>query len=729
MKIIYPIVCRWLFVSICVVGVLIPRPADGVLNSIWKIRDPSVEEKGQAVHLEAQVVRIHPRRTGFFLFDGANGIYVSVPDLPEEMKKIQLGDVVQVDGYSELGDFAPMINCVSLNIIENSPLPEGRLMQNTDRLSPSVDCDWVLVKGRVISMMVVRPYDSIMLEVAKDGYVLDVQVEYSTANERRCQELMFQWAQFPAVLGTVFNKRRQAAGRILYANGAETFELVTGYDELSVPRTLAPHELMRYGTSHRQEVVTQGVVTSVSGRELYMRGPQSSIKVLLPELSEVQLGDRVKLTGYVWSQQFGPAFRARKVEVVEHGEPPAPLRVRINGAVDPDLDGELIGLDAQVIDRGKLFGQSGLALEHPAETFLCRAGELVFEVRMPADVPSPSLLRTGARVRLSGICTVLPDTSFRWRLATEGMRVELRNLEDIVVIESAPWWTPQRFRWAMGIVSGAGLLFLAWIFSLRKTVRKQTAIISEKVERETILDERQRVARELHDNLEQGLAGAVIQLGACRKLQELSREQYAESCAESGGLLATNPDRLTAHLSQQAESLAIGFEKSRGAIDVVESMLTHCSTEARASILELRGGLLERMDLVEAIRVSVKPLALECGAALDLTVEGESFRLKRVVERNLLLVAKEAASNAARHGYPANIRLSLSFADDELRMSVWDDGCGYDKDALPNAGRFGLLGMHERINKIKGRIRMESSPGRGTTVEVVLPAVNEWRQG
>lgn len=721
--------CVALVLSV-VVSPLFSGLACGDLNSIEKIRSQSldVSDKGRAVELTAQVVRIDARLHGFFLFDGSSGIYVTVKPGSTVMKKLQLGDIVHVEGQSTSGYFAPSVSCSELTIIENRPLPEGRIFQNVDRLTPSVDCDWVLVKGRLMSMEVFPAYDTIMLEVIRDDVVLDVQVNYSKENKVGFQNLMFQWVRFQAVLGTVFNPRRQAVGRVLHANGVETFELVTGYDYSRPPRELELHELMRFGTTHRQEVITKGVVTAGSGRELYVRGTESSIKVLLPESMEFSIGDRLQLSGFIWPEPLGPVFRARSVGVLRHGESPVPLRVKMSGSVDPNLHCELIELEAHLIERGKVFGHEGAEVARSAETFLCRSGTLVFEVRMPAGIAVAPSIRPGALLKLTGICTVLPDTSVSWRLMTDGLQLELRSADDIEVLEAGPWWTPAHSRWAVWIVSGALTLFLLWIFFLRRTVLKQTAVISEKVERETILTERQRIARELHDNVEQGLAGAVIQVGACRKLQALSRDSYAESCQKTVEQLPEDQTALKQHLEQQAKALNSGFEKSCGALDVVENMLTHCSAESRASILELRGGLLERMDLVEAIRASIEPLARECGAALELTVEGASFRLKRQAERNLLLTVKEAVSNAARHAKPETICVVLRFSEDALRMRITDDGCGFDVNRLSKSGRFGLLGMHERINKLKGRILVDSSPGRGTSVDVELPLENDWKQ-
>ena len=317
---------------------------------------------------------------------------------------------------------------------------------------------------------------------------------------------MFKWVRFHAVIGTIFNERRQSARRIFYANGADTFEEAVGVDELQKPIDFSVDQLMTFKSYYRQEVIIRGAVTFARGREIYIRDKGASTRVSLPEPEEVEIGDFVELTGLAWPHPLTPVFRARSVTILEHGELPAPIQVNSESILNPIMNWELLQIDAEVLDRGKIFAARAQDAERPAETLLCRTGDLIFEAYVPPGIQLSASFERRAIVRLTGICSVLPDENNRWKLSTEGIRLDLRSLDDVELITPAPWWTQRRLRWATGASSGFVLLFLALNFSLRRRVNKQTAIISEKVERETILDERQRIARVLHDNLEQGLA-------------------------------------------------------------------------------------------------------------------------------------------------------------------------------------------------------------------------------
>ncbi|QBG45910.1 hypothetical protein EGM51_00225 [Verrucomicrobia bacterium S94] len=101
-------------------------------------------------------------------------------------------------------------------------------------------------------------------------------------------------------------------------------------------------------------------------------------------------------------------------------------------------------------------------------------------------------------------------------------------------------------------------------------------------------------------------------------------------------------------------------------------------------------------------------------------------RLKQIADRNLLMVAREAVTNAVRHGNPTEIRVELTYWASSLSMTIYNNGKGFDPEQLPPAGHFGVRGMHERINRIKGELNIESDLEKGTTVTVELPSLKEW---
>ena len=163
------------------------------------------------------------------------------------------------------------------------------------------------------------------------------------------------------------------------------------------------------------------------------------------------------------------------------------------------------------------------------------------------------------------------------------------------------------------------------------------------------------------------------------------------------------------------------FQRGRASLELARGMLKHCRAESRSSILDLRDGLLEKMMLHDAIQESVFPLIEECGAKFEFVLNGEARRLNQTLERHILRIAKEAATNAARHANPSHILIELFYGSAELSLKIEDDGSGFLVDNLPKSERFGVRGLQERVTRMNGKISIVSEIGCGTKICVTVP--------
>ncbi len=196
------------------------------------------------------------------------------------------------------------------------------------------------------------------------------------------------------------------------------------------------------------------------------------------------------------------------------------------------------------------------------------------------------------------------------------------------------------------------------------------------------LEERNRLAREIHDTLAQGLTAVSLQLESADALLET----------------AVDPTRIR-RIVQHALAL------TRANLE-----------EARRSVMDLRAAPLQDKTLVEAI-VS---LAEEAAVAVDVLVVGQVRPLPRRVETGIYRVVQEALNNVNRHAQAAQATIELTFAAGEVVLVVADNGIGFDPDTVPPS-RFGLIGMNERVKLLSGRFRLESAPGQGARIEVHIP--------
>lgn len=196
--------------------------------------------------------------------------------------------------------------------------------------------------------------------------------------------------------------------------------------------------------------------------------------------------------------------------------------------------------------------------------------------------------------------------------------------------------------------------------------------------RETgVLEERQRLARELHDTVAQGLISVITQLEGAR----------------DGG----DPRRIDRALDGARDTL-------RG---------------ARRAVQALRPAELDDAELPDALAQVAERWGGETGIVAHLEVTGEAIALHPDAELALIRVAQEALANARRHAEAHEVTLTLSYMDDLVVLDARDDGRGFDPTQVP-AG-LGLLGMRERLASLGGRVEVESAPGAGTTVVASVP--------
>ena len=206
------------------------------------------------------------------------------------------------------------------------------------------------------------------------------------------------------------------------------------------------------------------------------------------------------------------------------------------------------------------------------------------------------------------------------------------------------------------------------------------------------IEERNRLAREIHDTLSQGLAAITLQLET------------------ADALVMTRPER-----AQDAVRRALGLARSN-------------LEEARRSMVDLRATYLHNRTLPEALATLAHDMVQE-------TIEIEFHyaptanfpTLQQRVETAIYRIAQEALTNACKHATPRHIALSLEIEDNELCLTVQDDGIGFQPDEVTKesgafgSGHFGLIGISERVKLLGGELCILSEPGAGTLLSVCMP--------
>ncbi|HXV93673.1 MAG TPA: sensor histidine kinase, partial [Pseudonocardia sp.] len=203
-----------------------------------------------------------------------------------------------------------------------------------------------------------------------------------------------------------------------------------------------------------------------------------------------------------------------------------------------------------------------------------------------------------------------------------------------------------------------------------------------------VLDERQRMAREIHDTLAQGLTGIVAQLEA-------------------------------------ADAAEGRPEERRRHVHTARALARESLAEARRSVQALAPEPLERAHLPDAVADLARRWARTSGVAPRTATTGEPRPLLADLEVTLFRVAQEALANVARHARASTVGVTLSYTETVVVLDVRDDGVGFDVSAATRTGRngFGLRAMRQRVARVGGELTVESAPGEGTAVSASVPAI------
>lgn len=667
---------RWFCLLLLTFGACI---ADAVepLTSIKTVRALNAQQREQRlpVRLEAVVTYYHDAWGVLFMHDGQDGICVGVP-MHLRGKNYTPGTSLHVEGVIGPGEFLPVVQPSVIQEQGTLPLPMPERVTAEQLFEPSMDCHPVevqaIVKGTWFSD------DSLVVDLQIEGWSVKAIVPQHQALVQLPWQLVEQRMKVRGVAGTHFNDQRQMSGRLLFVPGLESFVLDEAAKPVAAVPLLPVDGLLRVDSPLRQRVRVEGVATHVMpGRGLYLRGDGGSLFVQTAQPISVQRGDRVSAEGYPLVTPFRPSLSATDVKKIGSGPMPEPMKFHAANTRDSREQCELVTLDADFIES--MPGREGLNI-------VCRSEGQVFEALLATGAAPAEELRSGMRLRLTGVCEFSTTRPLVIPRNATGFRIQLRGADDLTVLARGPWWDEQRARWVLGGLVLLALAIAAWALTLQVVVRSQSSLIRQQTQQQATMEERQRIARDLHDTLEQELVGVQM-------------------------LLDNTAMKLNGSVPQASEPLTLARRLLRRARD-----------ESRSTIRELRSVALEQRGLPAAMEELLRPLATVSGASFDMKIEGSPERLPGTMETHLLRIAQEAVANAARHGAPKAITLHLHYGEAAVTLEVHDDGKGFDSTTLTSEpGHFGLSGMMERANKLAGDLQITSTPGEGTSVRIAVP--------
>jgi signal transduction histidine kinase len=229
---------------------------------------------------------------------------------------------------------------------------------------------------------------------------------------------------------------------------------------------------------------------------------------------------------------------------------------------------------------------------------------------------------------------------------------------------------------------------LVEMFALRAGIALENARLHEQVQRLAVVEERERIAKDLHDGIIQAIYGVALSL------------------EDVPLIMASEPDEASARVDRAIDSLNVTIR------------------EIRNFILGLRSELLHGADLLAGLATLAGEFDATGASAieLDVAIDPELAASMPIGHRvQLLQMTREALSNAARHARARRTRIVMRVEDGMLVLCVEDDGVGFDTKAVRSSGHLGLANLHDRAAAFGGTVSIESTLGAGTTLSIRVP--------
>ena len=422
-----------------------------------------------------------------------------------------------------------------------------------------------------------------------------------------------------------------------------------------------PISSLRLVSLIKPEMATiQGVVVLTSPT-LFVQDSTGGVAILHPQGPPLKVGDEIEVTGRPEPLDFSSILRDGRVRLLWTRTPIPPLSVTASQAATGAFDATFVELEGYLESKK----------DGPGNTMVLdlQEGKQSFQAVMNrgrSDVLFRRL-KQNSLLRLRGICVV--SSEYTHNLSP--FVLLSRSADDVDVLVGPPWWTAGHLA-----AIGAGLLILVLAAQVLYSRAEHWRL-------RAVLEERERLAHEMHDTISQSFAGIGFQLQAIRNdLQDTHTKAHRQ-------------------------------------LDLASDLVRHSHDEARRSIATLRPESLESIGLLPALDSCARKMVDGGSVAVVISSHGNCRPMPVRTTDALFKIGQEAIANVIRHASPTSLNIALRFESNEVHLAVEDDGVGFT--AGGDLLGFGIGGMRKRADSISAALQIRSIPGHGTRVEVTAP--------
>lgn len=592
-------------------------------------------------------------------------------------RPLQVGQRVEIEIKSVNGKWPVPFEPGRINVLGGGQLPEPVAHPAEYSLPLRGEGRWVELDGIVRS----AAPDGTLTVMAKDG-ALPVWISGLPKNSGSAY-----LDSRVRVRGTM--SRSEAGSPVLLVPSPVFVQIVEPPPEspFAIPAIrIAELKQMKFSPALTHRLKAGGLVTYKEDALLLVQDETGGVRVQTSGSPGVALGESVEAVGF--PEPGGGFFKLSGALVKKAAATAAfePATKTVEELLDGNFDATLVRVRAVLLDRRTREQKQLLELQ---------SGQRIIQAVLAKDNGELPDLPLGGVVELTGVC-------WAERLSGAGdakptvssFQLLLRSPADVVLLQRPPWWTWKHTAALVGVLLMVLVGALIWIYQLRRKVAGRTqalratmARLEEETKTSATLAERNRLAAEIHDGLEQGLNGIMMQLDGVETK------------------LSSTPDAAKHHL------------------DLARKMVRFSRTEVRHSLWDWKAPALADHDLKTALSDIVSQMAESNIARVAVEVAGTSYLLPPATEHHLLRICQEALTNALKHAQARNIAVKLNYTADVVELSVRDDGRGFVPGTVLNGmvGHLGLQNLRSRARKLGGELAVTSEPGKGATITVRIP--------
>lgn len=656
----------------------------------------------------------------FFVQDSTAGVFVNNTDGHAPTP----GDLVVVTGASMPGGYAPCIDIPHWKKIGTAPQPMPKFPTVERFMAGNADSQRIEVSGVVHNAF--TNSERLGVQLVSGAYRFRAFSPIPPGVNP--QDLIGARVRVRGTAGVSFNAPlRHFLTIVVYAPTVSDFivDEAGAKNPFGDPLTPLTGIAQYHNVPPRDgRIHVKGVVTfQRAGEDLFLQDASGGLQVKSSTTASFSPGDVVEAVGFPGVENFLPVLEDAVLRKTP--EPRAPLSALSVPVTELQMglhNAQFITLECKLLDRlTKSVKASRNGFIGPKTVLVLQTTNLVFtaEKRASAEDSVLSSIPIGSTVAVSGICLLQSGEDGK----SKTIQLLLPSSKSVRILARPSWLTTEHLLATLAAALVVILIGSTWIVMVsrrnsalrllihqrelaRKELQKAHDTLEWRVKERTrqlkiqitarkeadlqakaILSERTRLAKELHDTIEQTMTGVTLQLNAVAKLFD------------------QNPGSASHHLG------------------LARNMVRSSRVDLRRSIWDLRTRELEQFDLAKALLISANQIADGGNIRIEVETVGSSRALPEIIEENILRIGQEAITNVVKHSGANRLLIRMEFQADHVALAVQDNGNGFTPDSClgPNQGHFGLLGMTERARRLDGKISISSAPGAGTTISVCVP--------